>query len=287
MGQTYSWRIKKEKQQLISLLEAIDKKAGSNSLSDNEIHMKHYLKERLVHLLREEEIKWYERAKVKTLLQGDNNTHFFHLVANGKHRKQHIFRLEQENGIIVGDNNLKNYITNYYKNLFGQPEANNFSLVESRIEDIPQVSAEKNIRLTSPFTEEEVKQTVFQMEHNKAPGPDGFPAEFYQVFWEIIKGDLMSLFKDFHEECLPLFSLNFGVITLLPKTSDAKQIQQYRLICLLNVSFKIFTKAGTNRLNRVAQQVVNPCQSAFMPGRNIMEGVVILHETIHELHKKT
>ena len=259
------------------MLDAIDKKAESNSLSDNEIHMKHYLKERLVHLLREEEIKWYERAKVKT---------FFHLVANVKHRKQHIFRLEQEDGIIVGDTNLKNYITNYYKNLFGQPEANNFSLVESRIEDIPQVSAEENIMLTSPFTEEEVKQAVFQMEHNKAPGPDGFPAEFYQVFWEIIKGDLMSLFKDFHEECLPLFSLNFGVITLLPKTSDAKQIQQYRPICLLNVSFKIFTKAGTNRLNRVAQQVVNPCQSAFMPGRNIMEGAVILHETIHELHTK-
>jgi len=77
---------------------------------------------------------------------------FFHLVANGKHHKQHIFRIEQEDGIIVGDTNLKNYITNYYKNLFGQPEANNFSLVESRIEDIPQVSAEENIILTSPFT---------------------------------------------------------------------------------------------------------------------------------------
>ena len=100
--------------------------------------------------------------------------------------------------------------------------------------------------LTSPFTKEEVKQVVFQMEHNKASRPDGFPAELCQVFWEIIKGDLMSLFKDFQEECLPLFSLNFGVITLLPKTSDAKLIQQYRPICLLNVIFKIFTKAGTN-----------------------------------------
>jgi len=58
-------------------LDVIDKKAESNSLSDNEIHMKHYLKERLVHLLREEEIKWYERAKLKTLLQGDDNTCFF------------------------------------------------------------------------------------------------------------------------------------------------------------------------------------------------------------------
>jgi hypothetical protein len=27
-------------------------------------------------------------------------------------------------------------------------------------------------------------------------------------------------------------------------------------------------------------------QTAFMPGRHILEGVVILHETIHELHRK-
>ena len=67
---------------------------------------------------------------------------------------------------------------------------------------------------------------------------------------------------------------------------DAKQIQQYRPICVLNVSFKIFTKVGTNRLNKVARTVVSPSQIDFMLGRNIRERVVILHETIHELHTK-
>jgi len=124
------------------------------------------------------------------------------------------------------------------------------------------------------------------MEHNKAPGPDSFPAEFYQVFWNVIKDDLMALFSDFHREDLNLFSLNFGMVTLIPKVADATRIQQYRPICVLNVSFKIFTKVATNRLNHVAKTVVSPTQTAFMPGRNIMEGVVILHETIHELHTK-
>jgi len=55
------------------------------------------------------------------------------------------------------------------------------------------------------------------MEHNKAPGPDGFLAEFYQVFCDLIKLDLMSLFNDFQEGNLPLHSLNFGNIILLPK----------------------------------------------------------------------
>ena len=106
--------------------------------------------------------------------------------------------------------------------------------------------------LTESFTEEEVKKAIFQMEHNKAPGPDGFPAEFYQVFWEVIKNDLLALFIDFHNGSLPLYSLNFGTIILLPKCREAVKIQQYRPICLLNVSFKIFTKVATNRLTSVA-----------------------------------
>ena len=79
--------LRKEKKQLLSILDGLDKKAEGGALSDQEINYKHYLKECLVMLLREEEIRWYERAKVKTLLEGDDNTRFFHLVANRKHRK--------------------------------------------------------------------------------------------------------------------------------------------------------------------------------------------------------
>jgi hypothetical protein len=63
-------------------------------------------------------------------------------------------------------------------------------------------------------------------------------------------------------------------------------IQQYRPICLLNVIFKIFMKVIMNRLTGVAQRVIQPTQTIFLPGRNIMEAVIILHETIHELHRK-
>ena len=94
------------------------------------------------------------------------------------------------------------------------------------------------------------------------------------------------MFHDLHKGDLPLFSLHFGVITLLPKTQEASKIQQYRPICLLNVNFKIFTKVATIRINSVADHIVNPSQTAFMRGRNILEGVVILHETVHELHRK-
>jgi hypothetical protein len=150
-----------------------------------------------------------------------------------------------------------------------------FSLDENINFDIPQVSCEENEKLTSSFTEQEVKEAIFQMKHNKAPRPDGFPAEFYQIFWETIKGDLMALFKDFYEGNLPLFSLNFGIITLLPKQEDATHIPQFRPICLLNVSLKIFTKVAVNRMTGIANKLVSRSQTAFLPGRNILEGGVV------------
>ena len=41
-----------------------------------------------------------------------------------------------------------------------------------------------------------------------------------------------------------------------------------------------------NRVSLIAHKVIRPTQTAFMSGRNILEGVVILHETIHELKSK-
>lgn len=140
--------------------------------------------------------------------------------------------------------------------------------------------------LTAPYSEEEVKKAVFQMDHNKAAGPNGFPAEFYQNFWDVIKSDLLEMFSFLHAGQLELFRLNFGAIILLPKVNEAERIQQYRPICLLNVSFKKFTKVATIRLNTVTDHVVRPSQTTFMQGRNILDGVVILHETVHELHRQ-
>jgi hypothetical protein len=131
--------------------------------------------------------------------------------------------------MIESHEQLMSYITNYYKNLFGEPEEGNFSMDESRIDDIPQVSTWETNLLTASY---EVRKDIFLMDHNKAPGPDGFLAEFYQTFW----GDLLDMFSSLHDGQLELFRLNFGKVFLLPKENEGERIQQYRPICLLNVN---------------------------------------------------
>jgi hypothetical protein len=82
---------KKEKKEIMGKLEQLDKKAEITMLLPHELDIKHCLNVGLIQLLREEEIKWYQRSKSNRLLQGDSNTKYFHIVANGKNRKSWIF----------------------------------------------------------------------------------------------------------------------------------------------------------------------------------------------------
>jgi hypothetical protein len=146
-------------------------------------------------------------------------------------------------------------------------------MIESEINAIPQRS------------HEEVSETIMQMEKNNSPEPDGFQTEFYRTCWSFNSTDLINMCVVFHKWEVPLFHLNFGTIILFPKKENVIQVQQYPSICILNVSIQIFTKVSTNRVTSIAHKVIRLTQTSFMLGRHILEGVVILHETIHELHK--
>jgi hypothetical protein len=82
-------------------------------------------------------LKWYQRSKAKHLLQGDANTKYFQLLANGRLRKSRIYQLQNGEQIVQGDENLKRFITSYYKGLFGPPEISQINLDESLHADIP------------------------------------------------------------------------------------------------------------------------------------------------------
>jgi hypothetical protein len=134
----------------------LDIKAETCPLNTSERDRLREANDKLAGHRRTEESKWAQRAKVKHVQEGGNNTKYFHLIANGKHRRKKIFQLEQEEGTIVGDENLKVYITEYYKKLFGAPVHNNFSLREDVIADIPKISNIENTILTADFTKEEM-----------------------------------------------------------------------------------------------------------------------------------
>ena len=107
---------------MCALIDELDIKAEQLPLSEAEMAAKKDAENFLAKLRRDEESKWAQRAKVKHIREGGANTKYFHLIANGKHRKKRIFQLEQDEGTIVGESNLKVFISEFYKKLFGAPE---------------------------------------------------------------------------------------------------------------------------------------------------------------------
>jgi hypothetical protein len=96
----------------------------------------------------------------------------------------------------------------------------------------------------------------------------------------------MQMMEDFYRGELNLKRINYGTIVLLPKIQEVMNIKQYRPICLLNVINKIFTNVLSIRLMEVAKNVISKTQKTFIKGRYIMEGVLVLHEVVHEMKRK-
>jgi hypothetical protein len=142
------------------------------------------------------------------------------------------------------------------------------------------------ITLVEPFSEQEIKAALDDMNTNSAPDPDGLPTEFYKSFWDQIKESVLEMFDRFYKGELNLSKLNYGLISMIPKLKEASNIKQYRPICLLGVDYKWFTKVLARRLTKVVESIISKTQTVFLPERNILEGVVILHEILHKMRRK-
>jgi len=77
-------------------------------------------------MLEDEELYWYKRAHENWLHKGDNNTDYFHRIANGRKMKNTIISLMDGDQNIEGDDNLIKHATSYYKQLFGLAPGNTF-----------------------------------------------------------------------------------------------------------------------------------------------------------------
>jgi len=119
---------------------------------------------------------------------------------------------------------LLKHATEYYAELFVSEPHFNINLDPAIWENTYKITDSDNSILCKPFSEEEIKEALFQMEKNKAPGHDKIPIEFYQVCWGIVKKDIMQLFADFHKGEIDISRMNYGIITLLPKITDACKI---------------------------------------------------------------
>ncbi|GAU46165.1 hypothetical protein TSUD_301250 [Trifolium subterraneum] len=151
----------------------------------------------------------------------------------------------------------------------------------------PKITPEDNERLVAPITREELKDALFHMHSDKAPGPDGFNPAFYQHFWELCGNDIYEAAKEWLERGYFLSSLNETNICLIPKCENPVNMKDMRSISLCNVLYKMVSKLLANRLKGCLEKCVSEEQSTFIEGCSIIDNALIVIEVIHALKRKT
>lgn len=165
---------------------------------------------------------------------------------------------------------IRNHVEQFYKELFSaEVQGRDFWGEDSKL------TTEEAVELIKPFTIKEIEDTLKDMDGSSALGPDGFPVGFYRAFWTELKPLVLEMFNNFHRGDFNLRRLNFGMISLIPKLKEANNIRQYRPISVLNIDYTWLTKVLTTRLTPFADKLINKSQTAFIPGRFILEGVII------------
>ena len=140
----------------------------------------------------------------------------------------------------------------------------------------PKLSSEEKLSISHMVTEEEIKAALWSLKAFKAPGPDGLHADFFQRFWLVVGRSISEeVLTVFREKKIPNYMNNTNIV-LIPKTQGPKSIGSYRPISLCNSVYKIVSKILVGRIRPLLDQLVSPCQTAFVPGRRGVDNTIIV-----------
>lgn len=210
-------------------------------------------------------------------MKGDKNTRFFHIVASSRQNRNLLNSISVGDEVIEDPQGVKQEVLAHFKDVFSEQWRIGPKIL-GQFQSIGNDCIAES--LEASFTEEEVWAAVKSCDRNKAPGLDGFNLMCFQKCWKVFKADVLQFFNAFYENGKLVRGVNSSFITLIPKIDGPANISDYRPISLIGSVYKILAKVLTNRLRKVMPRVIGEAQSAFLGGRNILDGVLIANEVV-------
>jgi hypothetical protein len=141
--------------------------------------------------------------------------------------------------------------------------------------------------LDQMLNEEEIAAALREQSNGKAAGMDGISCELWKTLqkqYELNENDahntanickmLTAVYNDIEKHgVIPNTDFSLGWMCPIYKKGDKREIANYRPITVLNTDHKILTKALNNRISKLANKLIHPDQTGFVPGRSIFDSI--------------
>lgn len=268
-------KVKKQKEVLSALINRID---------ENGIRQYFAEKSKMDEILFHEELYWRQRAKSFWLTEGDTNSKFSHTAASRRKKLNSIGYLIDDHGARIDNLDIMGHmVVDYFKNMFASAD-NVEECEENNVRRL--ISREQNDRLEAEIEFEEFSKAIKQMHPEKSAGPDGLSPAFFQHFWELLGPEIFKCCREWLRDVSFPVTLNDTTLVLIPKKDNVEKLTDLRPIALCNVLYKIVAKVLANRLKEILPDVIADNQSAFVPGRNISDNVLVSFKLLHFMKRK-
>lgn len=191
---------------------------------------------------------------------------------------------DTSNTLVYSEKGILEAFQHFYSGLY-QSSTPQVNKIESFLKNkalLTPLSEEHKEMMDNPITEEEVIRAITRMKKNKAPGPDGYPVEFYQLFQATLSPVMTKTFNSIMTtgEIPPSWRSSM-LIPILKPGKEATACSSYRPIALINVDAKIFTTILSNRLQKIISCYVKQDQTGFIPARSMSDNI---RRTLNVIH---
>ena len=227
------------------------------------------------------------RAKIKNIELGEKSTKYFFNLEKHRQKCHTIKMLKCDNGVqLTKSEDIADESRCFYSKLYTNEDCDS-TVQNSFIDNIESSLPTGDIDwLNSPLNHDDLCKALNKMENNKSPGTDGLTSEFFKHFYNELGPILLKLASLVYKTGTLPETMTQSIITLVPKKGDLSVLQNWRPISLLNVDFKIISKALATKLSTVMGHIISPDQTCCIPGRDISDNVMAMRDLVSFITEK-
>lgn len=255
-----------ERKKIQSVLESQHLHLETAEITKDELEKEAKLQQSFHKACLVEEEYWRLKSRSLWLKSSDKNSSFFHKQTQARKGCNSITEIKEENCMLKDFVSIKKVASEHFEKLYREDRGAGQN--DILLDAVPSlITSKMNQTLEGKITQTEVREALFTMDPDKAPGPDGFTPRFLQICWQIVEKEFFKMIQK-SQDCQKIGGCtNSAFLTLIPKEKGANSFSRFRPISLCNIGYKVITKVIANRLKRILPKIIPDNQGGFIHGR--------------------